>query len=325
MSKDRILEVFYHGEAVGRLAETKDRLIAFQYNEEWQKHGFSISPLSLPLKNDVFIPHERSRDRFGGLFGVFADSLPDSWGQLLFDRHLVEIGIDKESITTLDRLAYIGHSGMGALEYHPSKEAEFNINTDGLDYDNIARECEKILSSKRSDQLDMIYKMAGSSGGTRPKILLTEGEKEWIVKFPAKTDPSFSGKMEYDYSLCARKCGINMTETVLIPSSVCEGYFKTQRFDRENGKKVFTVTAAGLLEADYRAPSCDYNTLMKLTRYLSKDRDSDKEQLFRTMCFNVYLKCGEIKAEGVVGIGGDDDVVSPHCGGNGGQNHHECQ
>lgn len=287
MKTNKILEVFYHGKNVGRMIETQDKRVAFQYNEEWIKHGFSISPLSLPLKNDIFLPNDRSRDRFSGLFGVFADSLPDSWGQLLFDRHLSDLGINREEISTIDRLAYIGHSGMGALEYHPAKESEFKIDTAGLNYDEIARECEKVLSSRQSDQLDILYQMGGSSGGTRPKILLSEEGRDWIIKFPAKTDPPVSGKREYDYSVCAKKCGISMTETALIPSSVCEGYFKTERFDRKNKEKVFTVTVAGLLEADYRAPSCDYGTLMKLTRMLSRDRESDKEQLFKMMCFNV--------------------------------------
>ena len=88
MRENRSLEVFYHGKRVGRLAETQDRLVAFQYDAQWLKDGFSVSPFSLPLRNDVFLPEEKSRERFGGMFGVFADSLPDSWGMLLLDRHL---------------------------------------------------------------------------------------------------------------------------------------------------------------------------------------------------------------------------------------------
>ena len=287
MTDTKKIEVYYHGDIVGYLAETPNHLIAFQYADNWLRNGFSISPLSLPLNNSVFIPPEKCRDRFGGMFGVFADSLPDSWGQLLLDRHLSSLGIDKGDVGTLHRLAYIGKSGMGALEYHPAKEIDFRIDAAGLNYDRIAEECENILSSKTSDQLDLLYHMGGSSGGTRPKILLSEGDKDWIVKFPASKDPAISGKREYDYSLCAKDCGIIMTETDLVPSSICEGYFKTERFDRRGGKKIFCVTFAGLLEADFRAPSCDYSTFMKLIRMLTRDNNEDKEQLYRIMCFNV--------------------------------------
>ena len=287
MTDNRKLEVYCHGRLVGYLAETPDHMVAFQYSDEWIKSGFSISPLSLPLNNDVFIPPEKCRDRFAGLFGVFADSLPDSWGELLLDRHLGTLGISRGDVTTLERLAYIGRSGMGALEYYPAKESDFNMDPAGLDYDQISKECEKVLSSKESDQLNVLYNLGGSSGGTRPKILLTEDGKDWIVKFPASTDPAISGKREYDYSLCAKACGIIMTETALVESSVCEGYFKTARFDRKDGKKIFSITISGLLEADFRAPSCDYNTYMKLIRMLTRDNDKDKEQMYRVMCFNV--------------------------------------
>ncbi len=285
--QSKTLDVYYHGKHVGTLAQTPDKRVAFQYSSGWLRDGFSISPFSLPLRNDVFVPKDNSREMFRGLFGVFADSLPDSWGELLLDRYLASVGIDSGSISVLDRLAYSGSSGMGALEYRPAKNSDFSRDTIGLDYDDIAGECSKLLSSKTSDQLDILYDLAGSSGGTRPKILLSEAGKDWIVKFPAKKDPAISGKREYDYSLCAKNCGIVMTETQLIASKVCEGYFKTERFDRKNGEKILTVTFAGLLEADFRAPSCDYETYMKLTRILTKDNTHDLDQLYRLMCFNV--------------------------------------
>ena len=285
--RSKSLEVHHHGRLVGLLAEMPDKRIAFQYSDEWIRTGFSINPLSLPLQGDVFVPNENARDRFFGLFGVFAGSLPDSWGELLLDHYLQSLGLRKEDVSALDRLAYIGSSGMGSLEYYPSRESDFNVDTAGLNYDAIASECEKLLSSKESNQLDLLYQMGGSSGGTRPKIMIQDDGKEWIVKFPAKTDPAISGKREYDYSLCAKRCKIKMTDTQLIPSALCDGYFKTERFDRNAGEKVFCATFAALLEADFRAPSCDYSTFQKMTGFLTKNNLADKEQLFRMMCFNV--------------------------------------
>lgn len=289
MTGSKMLEVYCHGSLVGYLAETPDHMIAFQYSDSWLRDGFSISPLSLPLNSRVFVPPEKCRDRFRGLFGVFADSLPDSWGELLLDRHLETMGIRRGDISTLDRLAFIGKSGMGALEYYPARETDFNLNAAGLTYDQIAEACERVLSSKKTEQLDLLYQLGSSSGGTRPKVLLEEDGREWIVKFPAANDPVFSGRREYDYSLCAKDCGIIMTETALVQSDVCEGYFKTERFDRKNGEKIFSVTFAGLLEADFRAPSCDYETYMKLVRMLTRDNSVDLEQMYRIMCFNVLV------------------------------------
>jgi len=70
-----------------------------------------------------------------------------------------------------------------------------------------------------------------------PKVMTTIDGEEWIIKFPAHVDGRNAGKMEYDYSCCAKQCGITMSETRLFPSDKCEGYFGTKRFDRviDNG------------------------------------------------------------------------------------------
>ncbi len=282
------IDVFYHGEKIGTLRETEDKRVAFQYTDQWIKNGFSISPFSLPLQPTIFVPETRI---FNGLHGVFADSLPDAWGHLLLDRYLMSIEVDPTTINIIDRLAYVGTSGMGALEYIPANDADYQVN--GYDYDKIALACKKLLESKTSDQLDVLYKLGGTSGGTRPKILITEGQKDWIIKFPATNDSKISGKREYDYSLCAKQCGIHMTQTELIPSKICDGYFKTERFDRtrdEAGQvtKHLSVTIAGLLEADFRSPACDYNALMKCVKVLSRDNADQIEQMYRVMCYNVY-------------------------------------
>ena len=90
-------------------------------------------------------------------------SLPDSWGELLLDRTLAKQGIQVDELTILDRLAYVGTSGMGALEYRPNHNSDYAFS--GLDYDMIAEECNKVLSSQASDNLDTLYRLGGSSVG----------------------------------------------------------------------------------------------------------------------------------------------------------------
>ena len=174
---------------------------------------------------------------------------------------------------------------MGALTYKPEHkfESENNIS----DYDILAQECSKILESQNSENLDELFKLGGSSGGARPKILTSIDNEDWIIKFPSSSDPKNIGEKEYQYSLCAKNCGINMTETKLFPSKICSGYFGIKRFDRKNSKKVHMVSVSGLLETSHRIPNLDYNTLMKLTLELTRNYE-DIEQLFRLMCFNVF-------------------------------------
>lgn len=287
MREGNALQVFYDGKLVGTLAMTADHKAAFQYSEEWIENGFPISPFSLPLKKQVFVP---TKDYFDGLFGVFADSLPDNWGRLLLDRLLRAHKQNPDKLTVLDRLAIVGKSGMGALTYYPEKKIDEQYGD--VDLDELAEQCRKILNTEYSDRLDELYRLGGTSGGARPKIMTTVNGEEWIIKFPAHVDGENAGKMEYDYSCCAKKCGIIMSETRLFPSENCEGYFGIKRFDRisdKNGtKRIHMLTAAALLELNFEQPSLDYHSLMKLTKILTRDNEKDMGEMFRRMCFNVF-------------------------------------
>ena len=284
MKQDKVLQVCYEDQTVGTLAMTADHKVAFQYSDEWLETGFSINPFSLPLQKQVFVP---VKDHFEGLFGVFADSLPDHWGRLLLDRLLRAHKQNPDELTVLDRLAIVGTSGMGALTYHPEKN--FPEEQSSADLDKLAEECQKILNTEYSDKLDELYLLGGTIGGARPKIMTPIDNEEWIIKFPAHVDGKDAGKMEYDYSCCAKACGIMMSETRLFPSEKCKGYFGTKRFDRPSGKdRVHMLTAAALLELDFEQPSLDYHSLMKLTKILTRDESKDVENMFRRMCFNVF-------------------------------------
>lgn len=74
MNKTKKLDVCYHERKVGTLALFRERYAAFEYDRDWLADGFTISPFSLPLKKQVFVPR---MEPFDGLYGIFADSLPD--------------------------------------------------------------------------------------------------------------------------------------------------------------------------------------------------------------------------------------------------------
>lgn len=288
MKKIKSLQVFYNEKKVGTLALMKNNIVAFEYDSNWITNGFSISPFSLPLKKQVFIPRI---DPFDGLYGVFSDSLPDGWGRLLVDRILNSQNINPREISQIDRLAIVGETGMGALSYKP----EYNLLEDKdyqEDYDNLALSCKKILNTEYSADLDKLFKLGGSSGGARPKILTKIDNEDWIIKFPSSLDESNIGRLEYLYSVCAKKCKIDMPETKLFPSKISSGYFGIKRFDRKKLstrviRKLHMISVSGLLETSHRIPNLDYNDLMQLTLNLTKSFE-EVEKLFRLMCFNVF-------------------------------------
>lgn len=256
-----------------------------------------ISPYSLPLQPGL----QRSDSTvFEGLPGVFNDSLPDGWGRLLLDRALRAKGILPEQVGPLDRLAHVGTRGMGALVYQPDHGPEA-ADTD-LDLDWLADQSQKVLEGQADEVLTELIALNGSSTGARPKAMiglhvetgrmvhgattLPDGYEPWLVKFPDGHDGHDAGAIEYIYSQMAHAAGVAMTTTRLIRTAKGGAYFATRRFDRDGNTRLHAHTASGLLHADHRTPSLDYENLIALTSKLTRDvREVGK--MFRMATFNV--------------------------------------
>ncbi len=295
-----LLNVFlnYDGEKipVGRLA-LKNRRIYFEYNDDFIAKNIPLSPFQLPLKSGVVTCDDMI---FDGLFGVFNDSLPDGWGRLLLDRQVEKYGIHRQQLTPLDRLAFVGRFGMGALSYEPVL-GNSAISNDNIQLDKIALESQQVLAGEHEEVLEELFALNGSSAGARPKIVvgvnedkaqlihgaqnLPAGFSHWMIKFPSSYDNSHAGALEYTYSLMAKKAGIEMPETHLFETGKGR-YFGIKRFDREGNQPFHMHSLCGLIHADHRTPSLDYETVLKVTLALTKNM-VEVEKAFRLACFNV--------------------------------------
>lgn len=281
---------------VGRLA-VRDRRIYFEYEAEFIARGLEISPLRLPLR-----PGLQTFDAmlFEGLPGVFNDSLPDGWGRLLFDRALRASGHEPEEVSALDRLAHVGTRGMGALIYEPDLAPD--AASTEIHLDRLADQALEVLEGQADEVLAELIALNGSSAGARPKAMvgfnpesgamihgvspLPEGFEHWLIKFPNTHDGKDAGAVEYVYAQMAAAAGVPMTETRLI-STAKGAYFATRRFDRDGDARLHAHTASGLLHADHRVPSLDYEDLIALTLHVTRDV-REVEKMFRLAAFNVF-------------------------------------
>ena len=295
------LNVWYQGgnspQLVGQLALYKHR-VAFEYHSAFLQTGIELSPFLVPAKPGVLIPESQP---WGGLAGLFNDSLPDGWGLLLMDRHLKSLGIDMRKITPLDRLAYIGDRGLGALTYEPVSQE--NLKPFDIDLTSVARSANEIYEGETSQQLAIISKIGGSPGGARPKVLVhlkgdhlisgdenaPEGYEPWIIKFFAKNESPDTGRIEFAYSLMAKDAGIDMPETRIFEDKDGNTWFGIKRFDRNGAQRIHMHTLGGLVGADFRMPSIDYTDVLKATRELTRNQ-KDVKQMFKVMVFNVLAK-----------------------------------
>jgi serine/threonine-protein kinase HipA len=280
IKKTPVITVKIKNEVVGRLALSPEGLAVFEYEKEWIENGFSVSPFYLPLKQGVFVSRPQP---FQGNFGIFADSLPDGWGNLLLDRLLKKYQINHYTISILERLGLVGSQGMGALCYEP--EQSFSQKYIKADLEFLASEARKVLNDETdSNSLELLHQQAASSAGARPKVMIKHKNEYWLVKFPSSTDSATIGEIEYRYSLLAHKVGLEMPETKLFEGK----YFGVKRFDRTGEERHHIHSATGLLNADFRLPSLDYTELIKACRGLTRNAE-EVEKIFRLMVFNVLI------------------------------------
>ena len=299
MNSIKQIEVILDNRLVGRLALTRKKLCAFEYSAEWLNSGFPISPFELPLRSGVFIAKPRP---FEGGFGVFDDCLPDGWGLLILDRFLQQNGINPRALSLLDRLALVGSTGRGALEFRPDNSVV--SKQEYANFEKLALDAEQILDSEdyTGEGIDEFQYRGGSPGGARPKIFTRYEGKEWLVKFRAKRDSKRIGIEEYNCSLLAKKCRIEMPETKLFEDK----YFGVERFDRTPNGKLQIVSVAGLVGADYRLPSIDYNHIFQVCAALTHSI-AELWKVYRLMVFNYLIENKDDHAKNFAFIYRDND------------------
>jgi len=284
---------------IGTLAWSRqERRAYFKYSVAFLETPLPLSPFNLPTSSGLkAAPYQP----FDGLHGLFNDSLPDGWGRLLLDQRLQKRSYDHRALGPLDRLAYVGNAGMGALQYAPDKTFE-NSASNAVDLDWLASQAEQIQHEVRAADVDSLQQMQGSSAGAHPKVMigldaandiiipdygtgLPAQYEPWMVKFRSKNDSEEIGAEEYAYSLMSSAAGVEVPTSRLLKTRT-GSYFAVRRFDRLPEGSMHIHTASGLLEADHRMPAIDYDTLLRVTRVLTRD-ERHVRQMFRRMVFNV--------------------------------------
>lgn len=273
---------------VGTLAE-HERRIYFEYDARFLGSGIPISPFKLPLRAGLFEHADRD---FAAVFGAFNDSLPDGRGLLLMDREFRKRGFDPATLTPLDRLAYIGTRGMGALTCHPPTAAEEKDQALAIDLAALARQAERVLEGSAEEVLRALRIAGGSPAGARPKVLvgvrgdgriisgtsdLPEGFRHFLVKFGSREDSSEIGAVEAAYARMAGYASIDVPPARLFETADGGRYFGAERFDRVGNERVHMHTLGGLLHANHRVPSMEYEGFLRATLILTRDHRQVEE------------------------------------------------
>lgn len=303
MTTTRILKVMLWGREVGRLCiDPRRHLPYFEYNREWIGTGLDISPLDASIK----LP-QNLRPIFGASEKIYqklppflADSLPDAWGNALFEQWRLQQKIKPSEITPLDKLAFIGKRAMGALEFIPETsnfDPKEDISLKALIdlAEQIYTQRENVsIAPEQSLTMQALMAVGTSAGGRQPKAIIAvnretgevrsgqlgalNGFEHCILKFGIKERST--AELEMTYYEMAQKAGIQMMPSWLMD---VEGdkHFITKRFDRDGGRKLHMQTLAALYpEAD------SYERLLWVCRKMRLS-ELDSEEIFRRLVFNV--------------------------------------
>ncbi len=300
-----LINVFVFGEKIGVLGSDKNKGDSyFLFDKEFLNKGIykNLFPFVLKRTDQVQVFKNQNNKTFKGLPSVFADSLPDDFGNAIFNKWLSYNNIKASDLTPVHQLAYLSNRGMGAIEYFPGKNLDYS---EGINLQKITRILKNVIKNKKnvfedslnSNALLNIFKLGTSAGGARPKIIVSEnkvtnklipGDVEfsenyyhYLVKLNIGEDTYNRERVEYGYSKLVKMAGIDM-----MPCDLTEGHFITQRFDRVGGKKRHILTATGISGLDYRnAEHSSYENLFEIANYINLPQN-DIERLFRRMVFN---------------------------------------
>lgn len=324
-----VINVTYHNHHVAAVSFDTDKgLGAFEYTPKFIKTGIELSPLMMPLSEQIFSFPQLNFNTFKGLPGLVADSLPDYFGNAVLNAWAASQGKSPSSISPLQRLQYTGKRGMGALEYSPATQLRHLNASYRVDIESLVAITQEVLDNRRNFMVELnqdgkenreammsLLSVGMSAGGARAKAVLAfnedftrvvsgqntvpEGYTHYLMKFDGVSeynknqetfgDPLGFGAMEFVYHLMATQCGIQMMPCQLLDEGN-RRHFITQRFDRIGNDKVHIQTLNGLAHVDYKKPGTfSYAELLGVARKLALSAD-EAEEILRRMSFNVVAR-----------------------------------
>ena len=321
MTDDVRVQVRIWGRKVGLLREEAGGRITFEYARAFRASGLDISPIHLPVgrHGPIGFPELARKPAFLGLPGVFADALPDRFGNAVIRRYFEEQGRSGDAMSPLQRLLYIGDRAMGALEFHPPEDLD-HATEEALAVRDLVDQARRIVEGDVSVAVPEIMQVGGSAGGARPKALILwdrdanrvrsgfvrpqPGEEPWLIKFDGVTadaagqgmrrarHPGPWGRIEYVYSRMAKRAGIDMPDTHLLHDGGL-AHFMVRRFDRELDRAAGTFhkqhfhSLGGLQHIDFNDQYVfSYEGYFDTIRTLGLGQRSVNEA-FRRMAFSV--------------------------------------
>lgn len=289
------------GVLIGHQAKGK-KAFSFEYHKEWllSEKKFLLDP------NIQFFPGAQFSP-FDSNFGIFLDSMPDTWGRTLMKRKAFQDARDKgelpRKLYDIDYLLGVfDKTRMGGLRFKQKLDGPFldddtNRSTPSWsairDLQAAAKNLEDEDNASVREWLNILIAPGSSLGGARPKAnLLDENNELWIAKFPSKNDNINKAAWEYLAYELALKAGINMSLSKLEKISGSYHTFFTKRFDRLGMKRIHfssAMTMTGYNEEILRNQTASYLDIVDFILTYGANIEMNLKQLWRRIIFNIMI------------------------------------
>jgi len=297
MADPQIIGILSTHQAKGKKA------FSFEYDTFWLKseRKFLIDP-EISLFSGLQYPNQKEN------FGVFLDSMPDTWGRTLMKRKAIltarEIKIKVPTLYDIDFLLGVyDESRMGALRFKLNPTGEFLDNSivgsvppwsSTRELQNAALSLEKDQNSREIKKwLALLIAPGSSLGGARPKANILDNQKNlWIAKFPSQNDIIDKAAWEYLVYELAIISGINMSPSKIEKIMGRHHSFFTKRFDREFGERIHfssAMTMTGNTEEKLRDSPASYLEIAEFISNFGINIDENLHQLWRRIIFNIAV------------------------------------
>lgn len=297
MSKPQIIGILSAHQAKGKKA------FSFEYDKLWLKTAdkFLLDP-DIQLYSGPQYPNQKEN------FGIFLDSMPDTWGRTLMKRREAQLARENnEKPKTLYDIDFLlgvyDESRMGALRFKTNPNGDFLDNNQTTptppwssvhELQNAAANFENNDDNDEEKKWLSVLMAPGSSlGGARPKANILDTDKSlWIAKFPSKTDTTDKAAWEFLAYQLAVQAGITMAESRIQKIMGNYNTFFTKRFDRENGERIHfasAMTMTGNNEDSIRDNPASYLDLAEFISNYGANVEANLHQLWRRIIFNIAI------------------------------------
>ena len=278
------------------------KAFSFEYDRDWihSKEQMLIDP-DIGWYIGQQYPNKKEN------FGVFFDSMPDTWGRTLMKRRAAQNAKAEGKPTILYDIDFLlgvhDECRMGALRFKLDKEGPFldDNHHSAIPPMSSIKEVQyaaKILESDAETEmvkkwLAILIAPGSSLGGARPKANVRDENGElWIAKFPTQSDSIDKAAWEFLAYRLALMAGINISESRIEKISGKHHTFFTKRFDRHKNERIHfasAMTMTGNNEETLKMKAASYLDIAEFIQYSGNQNQTDLHQLWRRIVFNISI------------------------------------